>query len=248
MDAVGVDDRALVRAWREDADEDARAVLVQRMLPLARSLARRHAGKGEPLEDLEQVACVGLLKAIDRFDCERDVPLAAFAVPTIAGELKRHFRDRGWMLRVPRDVQELAARVSAAREALTGSLGRPPAVAELATAVGASLEQVVEALGAADAYRLQSLDEPAAAGASPLAALGAEDAGFELTEQRALLGLGLAGLTPREREIVRLSFYEGLSQREIAREVGLSQIHVSRLLRRAVDALRAALVPAAAAA
>src|SRR5919206_565813 len=161
--------RTLLRRWHVDGHRAARAELVERMLPLARSLARRYAGKGEPLEDLEQVASLGLLKAIDRFDVSRDVRFATFAVPTIAGELKRHFRDRGWMLRVPRDVQELSARVSRARETLTRELD---------------------------------------------------------------------GLGAREREILRLRYYEGLTQREIARAVGVSQMHVSRLIRRSIDTMR----------
>src|SRR3712207_599125 len=140
------------------------------MLPLARSLARRYAGKGEPLDGLEQVACVGLLKAIDRFDLSRDVRFATFAVPTIAGELKRHFRDRGWMLRVPRDVQELSARVGHARQTLTRELGCVPTVGQIAEALGVSDEQVLEALAAANAYRMVSLDEPIVDGAGALEA------------------------------------------------------------------------------
>src|SRR6185312_196795 len=131
--------RALLRRWHEHGDHDARAELAERMLPLARSLARRYAGKGEPLDDLEQVASLGLLKAIDRFDVSRDVRFATFAVPTIAGELKRHFRDRGWMLRVPRDVQELNARLTRTREVLTRDLGRSPTVEELAAGSQASV-------------------------------------------------------------------------------------------------------------
>jgi RNA polymerase sigma-B factor len=230
--------RALLRRWHEDHDGAARAELAERMLPLARSLARRYAGKGEPLEDLEQVASLGLLKAIDRFDVSRDVRFATFAVPTIAGELKRHFRDRGWMLRVPREIQELSARVTRSREALTRELGRSPTVDELAHALGAGVEQVLEALRAADAYRLMSLDEPLADGTGALEAIGGDDAGYELAEHRVLLSRGLDGLGPREREIVRLRYYEGLTQREIARAVGVSQMHVSRLIRRSIDSMR----------
>ena len=208
------------------------------MLPLARSLARRYVGKGEPLDDLEQVASLGLLKAIDRFDVSRDVRFATFAVPTIAGELKRHFRDRGWMLRVPRDIQELSARVTRCRETLTRELGRSPTVDEVAATVGAGVEQVLEALRAADSYRMMSLDEPLVDGAGALEAIGGDDGGFELAEHRVLLGRPLAGLGPREREIVRLRYYEGLTQREIARAVGISQMHVSRLIRRSIDTLR----------
>jgi RNA polymerase sigma-B factor len=237
--------RSLLRRWHEDADRAARAELVERMLPLARSLARRYAGKGEPLDDLEQVASLGLLKAIDRFDVSRDVRFATFAVPTIAGELKRHFRDRGWMLRVPRDIQELSARVTRAREALTRDLGRSPTVEEVARTLGAAVEQVLEALRAADSYRMMSLDEPLAEGAGALDAIGGDDEGYELAEHRVLLRLGLAGLGAREREIVRLRYYEGLTQREIAREVGVSQMHVSRLIRRSIDTMRDSIEPVA---
>jgi RNA polymerase sigma-B factor len=234
--------RALLHRWHDEGDLAARTEVTERLLPLARGLARRYAGKGEPLDDLEQVACVGLLKAIDRFDVERDVRFATFAVPTIAGELKRHFRDRGWMVRVPRDVQELTARLSRTREDLTRRLGRAPNIAELARAACATPEQVVEALNAAGAYRTASLDAPSADdGPAPADALGGDDAGFELTEQRLLLRCGFSALAPREREILRLRFYEGLTQREIADRVGISQMHVSRLIRRSVDALRAAI-------
>jgi RNA polymerase sigma-B factor len=240
--------RTLLRRWHADGDRAARAELVERMLPLARSLARRYAGKGEPLEDLEQVASLGLLKAIDRFDVSRDVRFATFAVPTIAGELKRHFRDRGWMLRVPRDIQELSARVARAREGLTRDLGRSPTVDEVARAVGAGVEQVLDALRAADSYRMMSLDEPAADGAGALEAIGGDDEGYELAEHRVLLRRGLDGLGAREREIVRLRYYEGLTQREIARVVGVSQMHVSRLIRRSIDTMRDSIEPVARAA
>ena len=234
--------RELLRRWHDQADDSAREELVTRMLPLARSLARRYANKGEPLDDLEQVASVGLLKAIDRFDLDREVKFATFAVPTIAGEIKRHFRDRGWMLRVPRDVQELNARLTRTREALTRDLGRSPTVDELAAGAQASVDQVVEALSAGEAYRMMSLDEPLADGVGVLEAIGEHDEGFERTEQRLMLRTGFDELAPREREILRLRFFEGLTQREIADEVGISQMHVSRLIRRSVDALRDTIV------
>jgi RNA polymerase sigma-B factor len=238
---------ALLRRWHDDKDPGAREILVERMLPLARSLARRYANKGEPLDDLVQVACVGLLKAIDRFDPEREVRFATFAVPTIAGEIKRHFRDRGWMMRVPRDVQELSARLSTARERLTTDLGRSPTVPELCTAVHAGEEQVLEALSAGDAYRTLSLDEPLGDGSGPLESIGGDDVEFQRAEDRLLLSEGFVELEPREREILRLRFFEGLTQREIADEVGISQMHVSRLIRRSVDELRLRLsVPKAA--
>ena len=238
----------LLRRWHEHGDRAAREQFAELMLPLARSLARRYAGKGEPLDDLEQVASLGLLKAIDRFDVTRDVRFTTFAVPTIAGELKRHFRDRGWMLRVPRDVQELSARVARAREMLTRELGAVPTVPQIAQALGVGDEQVLEALSAAGAYRMLSLDEPLVEGAGALEAIGDDDAGFEHAEQRVLLRRGLEGLPPREREIVRLRYYEGMTQREIARTVGISQMHVSRLIRRSVETMRETISPVARAA
>jgi RNA polymerase sigma-B factor len=234
------DTRALLCRWHEHGDANARALVAEQMLPLAHGLARRYVNRGEPLDDLEQVACVGLLKAIDRFDPRREVKFTTFAVPTIAGELKRHFRDRGWMLRVPRDVQELTVRLAGVREVLTGELGRPPRVEELARGAGATLERAIEAINAADAYRTQSLDEP---GADDGDSLACADEGFERAEQRLLLEHGLGELAPREREILRLRFVEGLTQREIAAAVGLSQMHVSRLIRRSVEVLRSSLEP-----
>jgi RNA polymerase sigma-B factor len=236
--ATGDEVRALLRRWHDDEDLRARETLVGLMLPLARSVARRYAGKGEPLDDLEQVASVGLIKAIDRFDLERDVRFATYAVPTIAGELKRHFRDRGWMLRVPRDIQEQSARISRARETLVHDLGRSPTVAELSERTGLCEEQVLEALAAGEAYRALSLDEPLGDGSTSLDLVGNDDDGFERAEARAMLREGIHCLAPREREILHLRFFEGLTQREIAERVGISQMHVSRLIRRTVERLR----------
>jgi RNA polymerase sigma-B factor len=236
------DERQLLRRWREQGDEEARSELVARTLPLARTLARRYANKGEALDDLEQVAALGLVKAIERFDLDREVRFTTFAVPTIAGEIKRHFRDRGWMVRVPREVQELSARLAIQREHLTRELGRSPTVAELARGAEAGIEQVLEALAAADAYRALSLDEPMGDGLGALESIGRDDDGFERVEQRHMLRSGLTHLPAREREILHLRFYEGLTQREIARRVGVSQMHVSRLIRRSIESLRERLV------
>jgi RNA polymerase sigma-B factor len=236
--AGGDDVRALLARWHFDGDRRARDEVAARMLPLARSLARRYANKGEPLDDLEQVACVGLIKAIDRFDLSRDVRFATYAVPTIAGELKRHFRDRGWMMRVPREVQELSGRIGVVRERLLHDLARSPTVAELATATATDEDRVLEALAAAEAYRTLSLDQPFQDGTGPLEAIGDDDLGFERAEARAMLADGLHELAPREREIVRLRYFEGLTQREIAEHIGISQMHVSRLIRRTVQQLR----------
>jgi RNA polymerase sigma-B factor len=240
----------LLRRYHRCGDAGAREEVAELMLPLARGLARRYAGRGEPLDDLEQVASLGLLKAIDRFDCERQVRFTTFAVPTIAGELKRHFRDKGWTVRVPRDVQELSARLARSRDRLTRELGRAPSVEELAAAAGTDVERTLEALDAAGAYRALSLDEPAGEGAGVIESLGGEDPGYERCEQRLLLRGGLAALEAREREILRLRFFEGLTQREIAARVGVSQMHVSRLIRRSLavlhdEILDERLVPAA---
>jgi RNA polymerase sigma-B factor len=236
--ATGDEVRGLLRRWHEDEDRAAREELVARMLPLARSVARRYAGKGEPLDDLEQVASLGLIKAIDRFDLGREVRFATFAVPTIAGELKRHFRDRGWMVRVPRDIQEQSARLSRERDRLVHDLGRSPTVMELAEATALDEERVLDVLAAGEAYRALSLDEPLSDGATSMDLVGGDDAGFERAEARAMLHDGLVGLPRREREILHLRFFEGLTQREIADRVGISQMHVSRLIRRTVDRLR----------
>ena len=245
---LGADTQELLRRWHAHRDADAREQVTERLLPLAHGLARRYANRGEPLDDLEQVACVGLLKAIDRFDPGRAVKFTTFAVPTIAGELKRHFRDRGWMLRVPRDVQELTVRLAHEREVLTNELGRAPRVEELARGAGTSVEQAIEAMNAADAYRAHSLDEPRDDGTEPLESIACAEEGFERAEERFLLERGLGALPAREREILRLRFAEGLTQREIAATVGVSQMHVSRLIRRSVDTLRATLAPLAEAA
>jgi RNA polymerase sigma-B factor len=236
--ARGDDVRALLERWHFEGDRAARDEVAARMMPLARSLARRYANKGEPLDDLEQVACVGLIKAIDRFDLSRDVRFATYAVPTIAGELKRHFRDRGWMMRVPREVQELSGKIGIVRERLVHDLARSPTVTELARATGTDDDRVMEALAAAEAYRTLSLDQPFQDGTGPLEAIGGDDLGFERAEARAMLADGLHELAPREREIVRLRYFEGLTQREIAERVGISQMHVSRLIRRTVQQLR----------
>jgi RNA polymerase sigma-B factor len=245
--AGGDDVRALLQRWHRDGDREARDEVAARMMPLAKSLARRYANKGEPLDDLEQVACVGLIKAIDRFDLSREVRFATYAVPTIAGELKRHFRDRGWMMRVPREIQELSGKIGTVRERLVCDLSRSPTAKELALALGTDEDRVQEALAAAEAYRTLSLDQPFHDGTGPLEAIGDDDLGFERAEARAMLATGLDQLAPREREIVHLRFFEGLTQREIAEQIGISQMHVSRLIRRTVQQLRERIaLPAAA--
>ena len=239
-----VEERRLFARYRGRDDQAARDALVERFLPLARRLARRYHGGGEPLEDLVQVASVGLLKAIDRFDPARGTAFSSFAVPTIAGELKRHFRDRSWSVRVPRDLQELAARVDRATDRLAHKLGRAPTASEIAHDVGVSIEQVLEAHEAAAAYRAHSLDRPCSdddQDATQLVdALGGDEPGYRQAEHAATVERMMSVLSDREREILRLRFAEDLTQSEIGDRVGLSQMHISRLLRQAVARLREA--------
>src|SRR5215213_7182580 len=235
-------DRALLqRAHR--GDRQARTELVARFLPLARQLARRYQRAGEPLDDLNQVASLGLLKAIDRFDPSRETAFSSFAVPTILGELKRHFRDRGWSVRVPRDLQELAVRLEPVGEELARELGRAATPGEIAERTGATLEQVLEAREAAAAYRAVSLDRPREEdeeGDGLGASFGIEDPGFGNAEDSATIERLMRVLSEREREVLRLRFAEDLTQAEIGARVGVSQMHVSRLIRHAVAQLREA--------
>ncbi|MEX2194680.1 MAG: SigB/SigF/SigG family RNA polymerase sigma factor [Thermoleophilaceae bacterium] len=215
--------------------------LVARHLPLAIGLARRYRSATESQDDLVQVAALALVKAVDRFDPDRHASLSSYAVPTILGELKRHFRDRSWAVRPPRDLQELALRTVKADAALSRRLGRSPTVAELSAELGVSSEQVIEARDAARAYSAVPLDTPFEDGEEGReGSLGAEDPGYRQVEQRAVLGSLMAQLEPREREILRLRFMDDLTQSEIAERMGLSQMHVSRLIRRSLAALQEA--------
>jgi RNA polymerase sigma-B factor len=236
------DRRLLIRLHRHN-DPAAREALVERFLPLARQLARRYQHGGEQLDDLVQVASLGLLKAIDRFDPARETAFSSFAVPTILGELKRHFRDKGWSVRVPRDLQELTVRVDRVTEQLARELGRAPTLAEVAERTGHSEEQVLEAREAAGAYRAVSLDRPRdddeEGEGSVGAAMGTEDPGFGVAEDAATVQRLMRVLSEREREVLRLRFAEDLTQSEIGVRVGVSQMHVSRLIRQAVAQLRA---------
>ena len=235
------EDRELLRLYHEEGDTAARERLVQRHLPLVRSLARRYAGRGEPLEDIEQVGAIGLLKAIDRFELERDVSLATYATPNVVGEIKRHFRDKGWAIRVPRALQELNARMSSTIDGLTSKLGHSPSVGEIATALETTPEEVLEALEVGSAYTTLSLSVSPSndeGESDPLDAIGEEDLGFEQSEDRVALAPALGSLAPREREILRMRFEEGLPQTQIADRVGLSQMHVSRLIRKSLAVMR----------
>lgn len=215
--------------------------LVVEHLGLARSLARRYSGRGEAVEDLEQVATVGLLKAVERFDPDRGLAFTTFAVPTISGEIKRHFRDRGWATRVPRGLQDLALRLTRTVQELGHELGRSPSVAELAVALDVGAEMVLEAMEANRSYSASSLDAPASdddSGPGLDRVLGQLDPGMEAVEREMVVRDLLDSLSERDRQIVQLRFFEGLTQSEIAERINISQMHVSRLLARALSTLR----------
>ena len=237
--------RRLLRAYHLDGDTQARDLLVEGHLPLVRALALRYAGRQEPLDDLIQVGAIGLIKAIDRFQLDRGVELATYAVPTIIGELKRHFRDKGWAVHVPRRLKELSLQLNQLVEELGGQLGRSPTVSELAAAAKVDEEDIVEALDVSNAYSALSLsgssDEDSEIG--PIALLGADDPGFEASDDRVLLEPALVALDERERRILELRFSEGLTQSQIAHEMGISQMHVSRLIRKALETVRHELEP-----
>lgn len=213
------------------------------LLPLAKRLAARYRHAGESQDDLEQVAYLGLVKAVDRYDPSAG-PLVRYAVPTILGELRRHFRDKGWGIHVPRSVQENLMRVNSASERLATTLARTPTAADIAEATGLALEDVIEALDAGASYTPVALDAPQAGGDPESRclgeSLGAEDPNYELVELGGAIGPAFRKLPPRERAIVQLRFFEDLTQTEIAERVGISQMHVSRLLRRALDTLHGA--------
>ena len=235
-------DRQLLRRYHESGDLQARERLIEQYLPLVRSLARRYSYRGEQLEDLVQVGCIGLIKAIDRFDVDRGVELTTYATPNIIGEIKRHFRDKGWSVRVPRGLQELNVRLSRLMEELTVQLERSPTIPELAKAAGVEEEEVLEALETGQAYATLSLSAPTSGeegdDLDPLESLGEVEHEYEVSEDRAVLAPGLKVLDDRERRILQLRFYEGLTQSQIAQQVGISQMHVSRLIRRALEKIR----------
>jgi RNA polymerase sigma-B factor len=245
-------ERELWRRVTDQRDQAARAKLVDLYMPLARRMASRYSGVSEPYDDLLQVASLGLLNAIDRFDASRGTPFAGFAKPTILGELKRHFRDKVWTVRVPRSVHDRMAEVEKATEKLTLDLRRPPSVEELSAEIGITAADVLEILEAKHNRRPLSLDAPPV-GEDPEDASGAEwvgrpDGNFVLVDDRLAMESVLPSLDDRQREVLRLRFVEELPQTEIALRVGCSQMHISRLLRRSLDQLReeAEKVPAAA--
>jgi RNA polymerase sigma-B factor len=237
-----IDDKVLLRRYHEDGDLQAREQLIEQYMSLVRSLARRYSYRGEQLEDLVQIGAIGLIKAIDRFDLERGVELTTYATPNIIGEIKRHFRDKGWSVRVPRGLQELNVQLSRLVEQLTVQYSRSPTIPELAKAAGVEEEEVLEALESGRAYTSLSLSGGGGGGddddLDPLESLGTEEHQYEVSEDRAVLAPGFKALDERERLILQLRFFEGLTQSQIAQQVGISQMHVSRLIRRSLEKIR----------
>ncbi len=237
-------DHYLLRRYHLYGDHKARQQLITMYLPLVRSLARRYASRGEHIDDLIQVGSIGLIKAIDRFDIDRGVELTTYATPNIVGEIKRYFRDKGWSVRVPRGLQELNIRLNKVIDELVLTLQRSPTINELAVAVGATPEEVIEALETSQAYNSISLQAPFSGGeggeddASLIDYIGGDEAAYDVTEDRTVLAPGFAKLEKRERLILHLRFFEGLTQSQIAARVGVSQMHVSRLIRRSLEKLR----------
>lgn len=236
------DQRELFAAWQQDGDQSARAQLVELYMPLARSLARRYGRSSEPFEDLLQVASLGLLKAVDRYDADRGHRFASFAVPTILGEMRRYFRDSGWAVHVPRAAKERALTVRDALELLRSEHGRAPTVSQLAEYLELDVEQVLDGLSAIEAYETSPLDARRPGGEDDgltyADTLGALDERFELIEMDVTVRSVLAKVPARERRILQMRFVEDLTQSEIAERVGVSQMQVSRLLRRSLDQLR----------
>jgi RNA polymerase sigma-B factor len=235
-------ERELFEALRASGTRRDRDMLVERFLPLARQLARRYQGGSEPLEDLEQVASLALVRAVDGFDPTRGTAFSSYAVPSIAGAIKRHFRDHGWSVRVPRELQELSLRVERLGHELGTDSGRPPSTAEVAASAGVEVEQVVAARVAYRALHSDSLDSPRRSdtdedGESLLDTMGGTDANLDRVLERSQLDAVINTLEDRERLIVRLYFQGELTQSEIGVRLGLSQMHISRLLRSAVNQL-----------
>ena len=236
------EDKRLLRRYHLEGEVSARDELVERFLPLARQLARRYQRGNEPLDDLVQVASIGLVKAVDRFDPDRGTAFSSYAVPTILGELKRYFRDAGWAVHVPRGMQERVMTVNQAVSKLSRELGRSPTASEIANETGQDPELVLEALEAAIAYDAVSLDTPRTSdeddGDTYADTMGAIDERFELVEYQSAIGPTMRALPARDRLVLRLRFEQDLTQLEIAERIGVSQMHVSRLIRRALKRLR----------
>ncbi|MEO6858764.1 MAG: SigB/SigF/SigG family RNA polymerase sigma factor [Solirubrobacteraceae bacterium] len=227
--------------WQQGGDRSARDELVERFLPLARKLARRYSGAREPFEDLLQVASLGLVKAVDRYDTSRGTAFSSFAVPTILGELKRYFRDLGWAVHVPRGAQERAVKVEEAQQQLSAKTGHAPTVTAIAEYLEFSIEEVLEALETSRAHHASSLDAPYDDGegesGTVVDAFGAEDPKLRLADERVTVGTAARQLSDREREVLALRFVHDLTQTQIAKSIGVSQMQVSRILRRSIAQL-----------
>ncbi len=232
----------LFARYRRTGSRELRNELIERHIPLADSLARRYLRRGESFDDLRQVALVGLLKAVERFEPGRGTPFGAFAIPTVRGELRRHFRDLGWAIKVPRRLQEMHLQLDGVASRLAHGLGRPPTIAEIAADMETTEESVLEALEIADMYRLRSLDAPPRTpglGGTTADRVGATDPDLERAESRIALDSMLEELSERDRRILLLRYFEDMTQNEIAETIGVSQMHISRLITRSLAKLRA---------
>lgn len=234
--------RELFRLFKEEGDMDAREKLVMSHLNLVRFIANKFKNRGEPIDDLIQVGYLGLLKAIDRFDPSRGLEFTTFATPTIMGEIKRHFRDKGWSVRVPRRLQELSAKVNQATDTLTSQLQRSPTIAEIADYLDATVDEVLEAMESSSAYSSVSLEAPSGADdddtPSVIDRYATEDSDLAFTDDRIIIEEALASFSPRERDVIEMRFLKGMTQIEIAEKLGISQVQVSRLLRRTLKKIQ----------
>lgn len=234
--------RELFRRFKEEGDMDAREKLVMSHLNLVRFIANKFKNRGEPIDDLVQVGYLGLLKAIDRFDPSRGLEFTTFATPTIMGEIKRHFRDKGWSVRVPRRLQELSAKVNQATDTLTSQLQRSPTIAEIADYLDATVDEVLEAMESSSAYSSVSLEAPSGADdddtPSVIDRYATEDSDLAFTDDRIIIEEALASFSPRERDVIEMRFLKGMTQIEIAEKLGISQVQVSRLLRRTLKKIK----------
>ena len=234
--------RELFRRFKEEGDMDAREKLVMSHLNLVRFIANKFKNRGEPIDDLVQVGYLGLLKAIDRFDPARGLEFTTFATPTIMGEIKRHFRDKGWSVRVPRRLQELSAKVNQATDTLTSQLQRSPTIAEIAEYLDATVDEVLEAMESSSAYSspsgMEDDDAP-----SVIDRYATEDEELAFTDDRIIIEEALASFSPREREVIEMRFLQGMTQIEIAEKLGISQVQVSRLLRRTLKKIQEKIDP-----
>ena len=234
--------RELFRRYKEDGDMEAREQLDMSHLNLVRFLANKFKNRGEPLDDLIQVGYLGLLKAIDRFDPDRGLEFTTYATPTILGEIKRHFRDKGWSVRIPRRLQELSAKVNQATDTLTTQLQRSPTIQEIADYLDASVDEVLEAMESSSAYSSVPLEGTGSSenddAPSVIDRYGSEDNELAFTDDRLVIEEALKGFSPREREVIELRFLKGMTQIEIAEQLGISQVQVSRLLRRTLKKIQ----------